>query len=263
MPFRCPYCGGQFCSAHRLPENHACPNIDQAQAQKQDASVEVITPRASSYEYSITFGQPRKNQKQVYVSPKEAKHLSIAALLVVCIGFSMVLYLGFMSYLGWTWLMTSVFALVLTASFLVHEMAHKVTAQKRGLWAEFRLTTWGAVITLISVILPFKLISPGAVMIAGPAQLDEVGKISIAGPSINLALGGVLLGAALVPSPYVSLFAFTAYINATIAVFNLIPIGILDGYKIFSWNRKVWALAFAVAVAFAVPSYYLVSPYLF
>jgi len=223
----------------------------------------VITPRASSYEYSITFGQPRKNQKAVYVSPKEAKHLSIAAVLVVCIGFSMVLYLGFMSYLGWTWLMTSVFALVLTASFLVHEMAHKVTAQKRGLWAEFRLTTWGAVITLISVILPFKLISPGAVMIAGPAQLDEVGKISIAGPSINLALGGVLLGAALVPSPYVSLFAFTAYINATIAVFNLIPIGILDGYKIFSWNRKVWALAFAVAVAFAVPSYYLVSPYLF
>lgn len=158
--------------------------------------------------------------------------------------------------------MTSVFALVLTASFLVHEMAHKIIAQKNGLWAEFRLTTWGAVITLISVVLPFKLISPGAVMISGPAQLDEVGKISIAGPSINLALCAVLLGAALVPSPYLSLFTFTAYINATIAVFNLIPIGILDGYKIFSWNRKVWALAFAVAVAFAVPSYYLASPYL-
>jgi len=24
MPYRCKYCGGFFCSAHRLPENHNC-----------------------------------------------------------------------------------------------------------------------------------------------------------------------------------------------------------------------------------------------
>jgi Zn-dependent protease len=168
-----------------------------------------------------------------------------------------------MEFLGWTWAVASVFALLLTASFLVHEMAHKITAQKRGLWAEFRLTTWGAMLTLISVVLPFKLISPGAVMISGPVRLDEVGKISIAGPSINLALGSMFLSAAFIPSSYMSLFCIVAFINATIAVFNLIPFGILDGFKIYSWDKRVWVLTFAVAVALAVPSYMMASPYIY
>ncbi len=29
MPYNCRYCGGQFCSAHRLPENHDCPGLEQ------------------------------------------------------------------------------------------------------------------------------------------------------------------------------------------------------------------------------------------
>jgi len=27
LPFRCNFCGGLFCPEHRLPENHACPNL--------------------------------------------------------------------------------------------------------------------------------------------------------------------------------------------------------------------------------------------
>ncbi len=27
LPFKCRYCGGTFCSAHRLPENHSCPGL--------------------------------------------------------------------------------------------------------------------------------------------------------------------------------------------------------------------------------------------
>ncbi len=265
MPFRCPYCGGQYCSAHRLPETHACPQIELAQAQKREAVAEVFTPHASSYEYSVSFGQPRRVQGKVYVSPKEAQHLSIAALLVVGIGFSIAFYSNFFAWLGWTWTVVSIFALLLTASFLIHEMAHKITAQKRGLWAEFRLTTWGAIITLISIVSPLKLISPGAVMISGPARIDEIAKISIAGPIINMGLGAAFLGAASVPGvslAYVSLFAIVAFINGIIAVFNLIPFGILDGFKIYSWNKKVWALGFAAAVAIAVPSWLLAMPYL-
>lgn len=30
MPYNCRYCGGQFCSPHRLPENHDCPGLDKA-----------------------------------------------------------------------------------------------------------------------------------------------------------------------------------------------------------------------------------------
>jgi Zn-dependent protease len=39
------------------------------------------------------------------------------------------------------------------------------------------------------------------------------------------------------------------------AVFNLIPFGILDGYKIFSLNKKLWAAAFIPSVILAILSY--------
>jgi len=29
MPYRCRYCGGTFCGDHRLPENHACPGLEE------------------------------------------------------------------------------------------------------------------------------------------------------------------------------------------------------------------------------------------
>jgi len=29
LPYRCRGCGGTFCSEHRLPENHACPGLDE------------------------------------------------------------------------------------------------------------------------------------------------------------------------------------------------------------------------------------------
>jgi Zn-dependent protease len=235
-----------------------------AQEKKQAAIAEVFTPTASSYEYSISFGQPKQIKKRIYVSPKEVKHLFAAALLVVAIGFSIALYAGYMEFFGWSWAITSAFAVILTASFLVHEMAHKIFSQRRGLWAEFRLTTWGAVLTLASVILPFKLISPGAVMIAGQAQLKEIGEISIAGPVTNMAFSAVFLGASLAvaPFPWWWLCVTLAMFNATIAVFNLIPFGILDGFKIYSWNKKIWALAFAASVALAVPAFYLASPFM-
>ena len=55
-------------------------------------------------------------------------------------------------------------------------------AQKAGMWAEFRLTTWGAALTFVSVFLPFKMIAPGAMMIGGNApSAKNMLKISIAG----------------------------------------------------------------------------------
>jgi Zn-dependent protease len=262
MPFQCPYCGGQFCSQHRLPENHTCPRIGLAHAQKQETVAEVLAPKRNSYEFSISFGQPRNVKGHVYMSPTELKHLIPAALLIVGIGFSIVFYNQFFSgyFLDWGLTEMSVFAVLLTASFLIHEMAHKVIAQIRGLWAEFRLTKWGAVITLISVFTPFRLISPGAVMISGPARLKEIGEISIAGPSTNITLSVVFLAAAFAPLPgaYPTLFFLLASFNAFIAVFNLIPFGILDGFKIYNWNKKVWILAFALGAALTIYTYLIV-----
>jgi Zn-dependent protease len=259
LPFRCPHCGGQFCSAHRLPENHSCPRIDAARAQRQG---QVLTPESyNSYNYSYVFGQqPFKRKHHVYFSPKEVKHIGVATLLVIGIGFSIGVYGNFFAGFipQWTWDVMAVFAVLMTSSFLVHEIAHKVIAQKKGMWAEFRLTSWGAVLTFVSVFLPFKLISPGAMMIGGsvPSGEDLV-KISIAGPITNLIFSSVLLGLAfaLPPSPFIFMLFFAAYINAFMAVFNLLPFGILDGYKIFSFNKKIWVLAFVASAVLTIVTY--------
>ena len=77
LPFRCPFCGGQFCSAHRLPENHACPRIDFARSQRQE---QVITPQSyNSYQYTYNFGQQPRRERHVTSSPKEIKHITVAA----------------------------------------------------------------------------------------------------------------------------------------------------------------------------------------
>ncbi|MCW4009054.1 MAG: hypothetical protein NWF05_00330 [Candidatus Bathyarchaeota archaeon] len=268
MPFHCPYCGGQFCSQHRLPENHDCPRIGVAHSQRQEVVTEAFIPRQNSYEFSVSFGQPRNKKGRIYISPTELKHLAVAILLVIGIGFSIVFYAGYMTYFGWTWTIATLYALGLTASFFVHEMAHKVTAQRAGLWSEFRLTTWGAVLTLVSVVMPFKLISPGAVMISGPAKMADIGKISIAGPVTNLVFSMAFLGASFALNPLFAfpwwwLFISLAMFNAIIAIFNLIPFGILDGYKIYNWDKKIWVMLFAAAIALAVPSYMLATPYVF
>ena len=251
MPFRCPYCGGQFCSEHRLPENHQCPNLLQAQEQRREAASNAFSNN-TAYEYKITFGQPRKVNGQINFSPKELQHLAIGTLLVIGIGFSF----GFSSIGLEGWLFySSVLAAILTASFMVHELAHKFTAQKRGLWSEFRLTTWGALITLLSIFLPFKLISPGAVMISGPMTIEDLGKTSIAGPITNISLSALFLSATLIPSEYYWIFVIGAFLNALMAVINLVPFGILDGFKIFTWSKLIWAATFVIAIVLAIPSY--------
>jgi Zn-dependent protease len=254
MPFRCPFCGGQFCSQHRLPENHSCPGISNARAQTQQR---VMTQQGyGSYNYSYMYGQdPYKRKYRIRSSPKELKHIGIATALVVGVGFS----IAFFYTTGWGGDAMAVFAGIMTLSFLVHEMAHKVMAQKAGLWAEFRLTTWGAVLTLVSAFLPFfKIIAPGAMMLSGQApSAKEFLKISIAGVITNLifAVTFFTLTFVLPFNAYTGVLLFSAYINSFMAVFNLIPFGVLDGYKVFSLNKKVWAAAFIPSAILAAVTY--------
>ena len=209
----------------------------------------IIVQKQEPYEYTVSYVPVETKRNKIYFSNKEITHLTIAALLVIGVGLS----LGFFSSMDYVMLIA--FAVILTASFFLHEIAHKITAQKDGLWAEFRLTLFGSILTLISIITPiFKIISPGAVMIAGLADMKHAGKISIAGPATNMALSAMLLALAFL-FPNISMLAFAAFINAWMAVFNLIPIGILDGFKVFMWNKKNWVLAFSISVILLVFSY--------
>jgi Zn-dependent protease len=210
----------------------------------------------ASYNYSYVYGQ-EKRKRPIIFSHKEVQHIGIALALVVGIGFSIALF-----SFNWSWAVMAFFAAILTVSFLVHEMAHKIMAQKAGLWAEFRLTTWGAVITFASVFLPFKMIAPGAMMIGGQApSAKEMLKISIAGVITNLIFGATFLALTfMLPlNVFTGALFFSAYINSFMALFNLIPFGVLDGQKIFHINKQVWALTFIPSVVLTAVSYLILT----
>jgi len=250
LPFRCPYCGDYFCPEHRLPENHDCPRKDLARTPKEEPQ-SIAIKNEKAHEYTITYAPTFFPKRKLGFSRKETEHLTIGALLVMSVGVSSWIYT-----FPYDYALLASFTLILTASFFIHEIAHKITAQRKGLWAEFRLTLIGAVLTLFSILSPlFKIISPGAVMISGSADKEDMGKISIMGPTTNIALSTLFFAASILLPTYDLIFSFGAAFNAWIALFNLIPIGILDGFKVFSWNKKTWALAFTISLCLTLVSY--------
>ena len=94
--------------------------------------------------------------------------------------------------------------------------------------------------------------------------MDEIAKISLAGPIVNIIFSTSFLGVAFaIGSSIVQALLFlAALLNSFIALFNLIPIGILDGYKIFRWNKTIWAVAFVPSLVLTAISYIMVGPYI-
>lgn len=234
MPFKCQYCTGLFCAKHRLPESHDCPEIERVKAPRE------VAP---TFEYKVTYIPPQ-SLTRFWFSPTEIKHLTISALLVMGVGITLMFSLQSL-------VATLMGAFIFVWIFVLHEIAHKIVAQHYGLWAEFRLTPFGALITLLAIVSPIKIISPGAVMIAGNASKGSFGKTAIAGPLLNIMLCVVFfmltffLGDL---NPFFSVTILSSAINAFIAVFNLIPVGSLDGLKVFHWNKLTWTIAFAIAL---------------
>lgn len=180
--------------------------------------------------------------------------MAVAALLVVGVGLSSVLLSRTFAYD----VTLVLFAVLFAVSFFAHEFAHKIVAQRSGFWAEFRLTLIGALVTLVSVFSPFKLIAPGAVMVSGSADRRTIGRISIAGPLTNICLSFLFLQFALLFPDVAGLLFLVAAFNAWIAFFNLIPYGVFDGLKIFSWDKRIWACAFFVSLGLTVFLYWFI-----
>jgi len=101
-------------------------------------------------------------------------------------------------------------------------------------------------LTLLSIFMPFKIIAPGAVVIAGPADVETSGKVALAGPLSNVAqaIAFLALSIAFHRSDFLcDLFKAGIMVNSSLALFNLLPFGIFDGLKVFFWSRKAWLAA--------------------
>ena len=229
-----------------MPENHDCPRIDLAHLPKEDVQP-VLVGAENSFEYKVTFSPFGRQSRGIHFSGKELLNLFVGMVLVVGVALSLFLY-------SVSYVLLGLFVLVFTVSFFVHEFAHKIVAQRKGVWAEFRLTSVGAILTLVSIFSPLKFISPGAVMVSGSADGKSMGEIAVAGPMTNIVLSMAFLSSLLV-APTSQILIWGMWFNAWISFFNLIPFWVFDGLKIFTWNQRVWALALAASLALTVYSF--------
>ncbi len=152
-----------------------------------------------------------------------------------------------------------------TAGFLIHEFAHRQTGRKFKLPAKFRLLTFGIALTAAGIFMnfatqgvfpPFAL--PGAVVVIGLEKRDQAGKCKAAGPISNLIISLLLLPIAFLTAvmqmgfEYFILFVLGAYMNTFLGLFNMLPIGLLDGREIFKYKKWLWALLFSTLLALVI-----------
>jgi Zn-dependent protease len=186
-------------------------------------------------------------------SLKELKHLAVGLSVFTLIGFSMLI--NNIQFLLLNIGLLTITVLGMVSSFLTHELAHKIVAQKMGYWAEFRLSIPGLLLTLLSVIFPIKIkiIAPGAVRVVGLfISKDGVGKIAFAGPLTNIiqAIVYVFLIEFYAGNDLTAISLYVlASLNLSLALFNLIPLDPMDGAKVFKWSRSVWVSSIIAVVA--------------
>jgi Zn-dependent protease len=141
--------------------------------------------------------------------------------------------------------------------FLLHEMAHKVTAIRYGQVAEFRADYGMLFLAVAGALAGFLFAAPGAVYHRGRSTLRENGLIALAGPLTNVALGMVFFPLELVLGGTLgSVAALGVRINFLLAGFNMIPFGPLDGNTVKKWSVPAF-------VGFGLPCFALAAWALF
>jgi len=200
--------------------------------------------------------------KGIQFSTEEIGQL-LVSLLVLSFAFSLVLYRE--KIFGATFSYTPTFFLnsliVVGLAFILHEeLGHKVVAQRFGYWAEYRAWPTGLFLAFIMAVLSkgsFVFAAPGAVMISAyhmynHVNKEKMGKIAIAGSVVNIILALIFIGLSLIFTS--ELFAMGAQVNVWLAIFNMIPVGMLDGAKVLRWNRRIWAGVLAIAIILLLAS---------
>jgi len=196
------------------------------------------------------------------ITPRERSDLLIAWL-AISIAFSLIFIRGGVTLE--TFLVFLVVSLLTVGiGFILHEMAHKFTAMRYGYWAEFRKDNLMLLIAVVmAALVGVVFAAPGATVIYGASiTREQNGKISAAGPAVNLVLCGVFailaLVAGMISLPMLALVGTVGLqVNAMIAAFNMLPVSVLDGRKVLAWNPAVFVVLIVAAFGILLASYYI------
>lgn len=129
--------------------------------------------------------------------------------------------------------------LVAAPGIIIHELAHKLTAISFGYPAQFQVWTFGLVLAIFLKLIssPLMIIAPGYVNIPDISNSFQYRLIAFVGPAVNLLLwlvsAAVLKYAHNLSRKQLAFLALTKRINMILFIFNMIPIGPLDGAKVF------------------------------
>jgi Zn-dependent protease len=172
-----------------------------------------------------------------HFSKLELKHLGVAMLIV-----------GLIFSWGKELAIIPPVVVAVLLGFIIHEVAHKLAAQKHGLQAEFRINPMLALISLISIALPVKFVAPGAVVIWGPYITRRIeAEISSAGPLTNIVIA--FIGLAVRSIKTLGIYGYyILLINSFLALFNLLPLPMFDGGKLFQSDLRIWLALFSLSL---------------
>jgi len=220
-----------------------------------DGKYEIVEPSSTStYTYRLqpmTYGYGQSRAPAVhhpFFSLEELRHIGMAVAVLIA-AFTIVIQSNYETLA----MAVLVAALSVVAGFFVHEMAHKVVARRYGCWAEFRADYTGLLMALVISFLGFLFAAPGAVYIRGHVTSEQNGKISLAGPGSNLIVALACAPLAMMSLSFVpgvvSDLAWGLYFFSTfLAMFNMLPLGPMDGRKIWAWNKPIYVASMVACV---------------
>ncbi|MDD1653699.1 MAG: peptidase M50 [Methanomicrobiales archaeon] len=195
------------------------------------------------------------------IPPREWRDLAIAWF-AISVAFTL-LYMGAGISMGEYLLLFGISAATVGIGFVAHEMAHKFTAMKYGFWAEFRKDNMMLLVAVVMAALVHVVFAaPGATVINGSPSREQNGRISVAGPLVNLLLCIPFVLLTFVAGIPGLLGTFGWRVNAMLAAFNMLPVRPLDGSKVMAWNLPVFLAMIAVSfvlVAFSLDPGFLLG----
>lgn len=154
-----------------------------------------------------------------------------------------------------------IYVIAVLIGFIFHELGHRMVSRKLGCSARFTIDLFSVIVTgFIGVIqnlylllhatsLPLIFALPGYVLsICSFSTLGFEGAISSAGPSVNIMISIATFIMMKIFPEYSLFLKIISEVNIILALFNLIPIPPLDGYKIIRWNLIIWLLLVTISL---------------